>query len=220
MKNIAKLLVIFSMLIFMNGCYIFSNTFSNLQSARIPPQDKIQITPSYSYVNYTYESQTEKLADHFGIQIAKAASENSEFRLRYERIALDYNDDEGDLHLSMSGDYNFTSAAPKFSLAKNVLAFTCPIAIFWGEDVEVSETVQLHPALILTLPMSKNIEFNVCPKYIYFLEEGSEDFWTLNLGLGLSSDIERWAIRPEVSYLWFQNQGRHTAFSLGISFTN
>jgi hypothetical protein len=60
----------------------------------------------------------------------------------------------------------------------------------------------------------------VNPKYIFLFCEDCQDLGAINLSLAVSSDLSKWAIRPEYGQLYeFGENGHVGQFSIGLSKT-
>ena len=99
------------------------------------------------------------------------------------------------------------------------VAINVPVGFAFGEDLEVSDTWHIHPTLLLTLPISKYIEFNPSAKVLIPFQSEQETLVAFNLGIGVSTNLERWAIRPEIGFLYNPGEsGRFLHFSLGFTY--
>jgi hypothetical protein len=188
--------------------------FSELQSARLAGRGVVEITPSYSYVGGSDEDESAKLQDNFGVQLATGLSSRVDLRARIEHMRIDV--DDADLDFSATA----VGFGPKFGLIPNQLALYLPFGFAFGDEVEQADTWQVHPTLIWTIPVADALEINSSIKALVPLAESDTDvLGAFNIGLGISPDLSRWAIRPEFGIL--KNPGeegtvRH--FSLGATF--
>ncbi len=209
MKQIQQqlsLAVFICAILWVNGC---APVFSDLQSARTVPKGKVQLTPSFSSVSFTEDGETEKVQNVFGGQLAIGVHESSEFRLAFARV--DFPEGTG---------VNVFGFGPKFSIVKDQVAFYLPVGFAFGEGIEVSETWDMHPTVIFTTLPHQNIEINPSAKVLIALNSDRDTLLAFNLGLGLSNNFERWAIRPEIGILVNPGEsGFFTAYSVGISLT-
>ncbi len=98
------------------------------------------------------------------------------------------------------------------------MAIYVPAGFVFGEDIEVSDTWQIHPTLLLTLPISKYIEFNPSAKVLIPFKSEGETLVAFNLGIGISTNLERWAICPESGFLYNPGESGHF-MHLSIGFT-
>jgi len=175
------------------GCFVPPT--ATLQSARTAERGKVRITPYYESVNQTGEDG-EKLANEFGALVGVGVGDHAEIQVRYDRIQLSGEDD----------GYNFTSLGPKISAANNRVAFVLPMGMYYGEDISSSETFQLHPGVIATLPIEEVAEVSAAARFQFAPNEGVDDWFVVSWGLGISNDVSRWAIMPELGIAWNLSQ--------------
>jgi hypothetical protein len=186
--------------------------FSDLQSAKLVGKGRIELTPGFSSVSVTAEGESQHVQNNFGIQAGYGVSKSLDFRLRYERIQLDTGEDE-------SYGLNVLGFGPKFSVVKDWVAIFLPVGFAFGSDVEVSKTWQFQPTLLFTVPFNKNIELNTSAKGLIWFQSGYDSLVAFNLGFGLSSDLDKWAIRPEIGFLIDPGEkGHYMHISIGFNY--
>jgi hypothetical protein len=202
-------------LLLMTSCAILSAgcvaPFSELQSARLAGPNRVEVTPSASMVWASEDGDTDRVQNHFGVQVATGISSRTDLRLRLERIELRGGD----------GGANIVGLGPKFGLVADRAAFYVPVGFGFGEDIEMSETWQVHPTLLLTYPAHPTIEVNGSLKALVPLVERDQidDLVAFNIGLGIGPDLQRWAIRPEVGFLFNPGEsGHYRHFSIGFTY--
>ncbi len=185
------------------GC---APTFSELQSARLAGRGRVEITPSYSHTAFSNDGETEKVQDHFGLQLATGVSDKTDLRVRYELIKVE-------------DDYvNVLGAGPKFGTASERFAFYAPIGFAFGSDIDMSETFQFHPTALVTIPAGDKTEVNLSGKALIPFDQDQDNLIAFNLGLGLGSDLNDWVVRPETGILI--NPGEDGVFwHLSLGFT-
>jgi hypothetical protein len=194
------------------GC---APVFSELQSAKLVGPGHIEVTPSFSSVSVSSEGESEHIQNHYGIQAALGVSSMMDFRLRYERVSVDLQDMDSDESFGV----NVLGFGPKFSLVKDMVAAYFPVGFAFGEDIEVSETWQIHPTLLITVPISKYIEFNPSAKVLIPLKGEQDTLVAFNLGTAISANLEKWAIRPEIGFLYNPGESGHFMhFSIGFTY--
>jgi hypothetical protein len=181
-------------------------TFSELQSARLAGPGRVEVTPSYSSTFFSGDGETEKAQDHFGVQLATGVSENVDLRVRYEYIKIE---DDG-IHVVGLG--------PKFSLARDRAAFYIPVGTAIEEDIQSGDLFSFHPTFLYTQPFSPSFELTASGKAILWVDRDIDDYLGFNLGAGISSDLTKWAIRPEGGILI--NPGEEGSFwHVSVGFT-
>jgi hypothetical protein len=181
------------------------------QSAQVLPPGKLEVTPSFSYVTFADGSEADHVRDHYGARLGVGFSERVDFRAMFEHVALD--EDAG------GASVNLVAVGAKFSLVPDRFAFYLPIGFVTGEDLDESETWTVAPTLLATWRGSPQFELTPSIKAIYpFASDNPEVFLGLHLGMGISSDLERWAFRPEVGLV--KNPGEDgTTWGLTIGFS-
>lgn len=202
------LLTISSYLLLLSSC---APVFSTLQSARTVGEGNVEATPSYSTVSFAESGESAKAQDQYGLQIGYGINDDVDFRTRMEHISVDGQDGE---------NVNVTAFefGPKFS-KNNKVAFYIPIGFAVGKEIETSETWQLIPSLIFTLPVDDRLELNPSLRYLITLAEGYDDLIAVNIGAGISTDMSKWMIRPEYGHLYNPNESGHfSQFSIGFTF--
>lgn len=184
----------------LSGCY----AYSSFQTAKTVEKGKWQGTASYSsnyslqngdgnFVNGTYEAQ-----------LRTGLSEKSDIGLRYAYLDFD--------------DANLISIEPKLALIPGKFSVVAPLGMYFGSAISENESIHLSPGFIATYPFNKNFDASVGSRYMIFFSD-SDNLLAVNFGLGLSTNLDKWAIRPEVGYLFNPgNDGYYFQYGVGLSF--
>ena len=213
--SVCKLTLIIFLLVCLTvlfpGC---APVFSEMQSAKLIGPGHVEITSSFSSVSISSEGESEHIQNQFGVQAGLGVNRIMDFRLRYEHISVDMEVLAGGLNsfglgIPESFGVNILGFGPKFSLVKDWVAIFVPVGFAFGEDLEVSDTWQIHPTLLLTLPISKYIEFNSSAKALIPFQSGQETLVAFNLGIGISPNLEKWVIRTEIGFLYNPGESGH-----------
>lgn len=212
-RNALALLALAAALAFSAGCVA---PFSDLQSAKLLGKGNFEVTPGFSTVSASDEGETGHLQNNIGAQLGYGVTNFLDLRLRYEYVYATV-EDEGEETISA----NVLAFGPKFRVAKDWLALYIPIGFGFGGDLaseDVSETWQIHPTLLATVPLGKYLEINPSAKImIPFTKDAFETLWAFNLGLAVSTDVSKWALRPEIG-ICTSFQGYHfLQFSVGLT---
>lgn len=209
-RNSIALLALASALALVTGCVA---PFSDLQSAKLVGKGNFEVTPGYSSISASDEGESQKIQENYGAQIAYGVSKCLDLRLRYEYLSFTLEDETA--HMNIIG------FGPKFRLFKNWLAFYVPVGFAFGGDLEEgdsSQTWQVHPTLLATISVAKFLEINPSAKVmIPFDKDAFDTLYAFNLGLALSTDVDKWAIRPEVGISTGYEGGTFMQFSLGFT---
>lgn len=195
------------LIVLATGC---AAPFSDLQNARMVGKGKVEANTSYSSVYFDDDTDTEHAQNQIGFQAAYGISDRIELRLRYERVTVDK---EGEDPVNVLG------FGPKLGIVEDIAALNLPIGLGLRDGVDVSETLQFHPTLLLTLPGGRNFEVNTSAKALIPLtDEDSDVLIAFNLGTGISTNLEKWAVRPEFGFLFNPGEdGRFMHFSIGLA---
>lgn len=131
--------------------------------------------------------------------------------------------------INLEDGYQFVSLDPKISLVEDRLAFLLPVGLFFSGPfpgdaaIDVSESHQVHPSLIATIPLRRTeTELNLGFKTIVLLDTPEEYLTGINLGLIIHppDEVEGGpAVFPEIG-LFTDSYGNYyfhfgTAFSFG-----
>jgi len=195
---------IFLVIIMVVLSYSCAPVFSDLQSARLVGKGNFETTPNFTTTSWTAEGETDHIQNHFGLQLGYGLSKRIDLRARYEYIGVA---DDG-------GNANIFGIGPKVSLLKDRIAAYVPIGFAFGGDVDGIDVIELQPTLLFTLPIGKYIEVNPSVKGII----GDEFYCAFNLGLGLSTNLDKYVIRPEYGICLNPGEsGRYGQFSIGAT---
>jgi len=207
----AKILLA-TLIAFIIGC---APTFSTLQSAKLVDKGKFEVTPSFSMVYFSDEDSMVHCQNHYGFQVAYGLQDKLDFHLRYEFINVPPIEEL----YGESFNVNVLGFGPKIGIVKDRIAFCVPIGFAFGGDIGgISETWQFHPTLIATLPVGNNFEFNPSSKLLVPLSGNSDILIAFNLGAGISTNLDKWAIRPEAGFLLNPGEeGHFTHVSIGVT---
>lgn len=203
----------FVVLLFLIGC---APPFSAMQSAKLAGKGRFEITPFFSTVSFSAEGQTEHVQYEYGFQGAYGLADIIDLQLRYEIVGVEYEDPYTG---SLSGSANVIGIGPKIGVIRDVCAFCLPIGFAFGGDIdEMSETWQIHPTLILTLPIGNVFELSPSSKVLIPISGDQDILVAFNFGAGISSNLRKWALRPELGFLISPgDEGHFTHFSIGIT---
>jgi len=201
-----------TLIVFIIGCV---PTFSTIQSAKLVGKGKFEVTPSFSMVYFSDEGSMEHYQNDYGLQGAYGLGDRFDVRLRYEFINVPPMEEL----YGESFSVNVLGLGPKIEIVKDRIALCLPVGFAFGGDIEdISETWQFHPTLISTFPVGNNFEFNPSSKVLVPLNSDSDILIAFNLGAGISTNLEKWAIRPEAGFLLNPGEeGHFTHFSIGIT---
>ena len=180
------------------GC---APVFSEFQSAKLVRPARVEVTPSYSSVSAS-GNDGGHVQNEYGVQVATGLLDHLDLRARYVRV-------EG---------VNVLGFGPKIGLVKDKVALAVPVGFAFGKDVNSGKSWAVHPTLLLTAPLSSHVELNASTKALIPLSSGAGDtLLAVNVGAGFGN-LERWAIRPEVGFLFDPGKsGHYTQLGIGLT---
>jgi len=192
---------------FLSSC---APLFSDMHSARLVGKKEFEITPGYSSVGMTEPGQKTGLSNFLGFQAAYGISDRVELRFRFEhswlkRSVMEEEDDQVTV--------NVVGIGPKIRIVKDRLALFLPIGFAEG-------LVEFQPTLLATIPIVQNkLDFNPSVKHLMDICDVCwQPLVAFNVGFAISTDVTKWAIRPEYGVLYnLNNKGHFKNFSVGLS---
>ena len=202
--------LLFFALVLVTGC---ASVFSDLQSAKLVSKGRFEATPSFSSVYFSEDGDRDHVQNHLGLQAAYGMGNNIDLRVRSERIATDA--DGGDPFAAYVLGFG-----PKTGIVKDKVALYLPVGFAFGGDIEdVSETWEFHPTLLFTRSTGNHFELNPSAKALIPLTNEDADVQVaLNLGIGISADLQKWVVRPELGFLLNPGEdGHYTHFSIACT---
>ena len=185
--------------------YSQNPVFSEVQNARVVGKKHFELTPIFSTVSASDGNNSEHIQTEYGLRAAIGLTDKMDFQVKSEVVPY------------QGSDYSDTGFiigfGPKISLMENKVALSLPFVGFYEWEFQ--------PALLLTWPAIPNkLDITISPKYIFTFCEACQDFGAINFGLAISSDLSKWAIRPEYGRLYdYGEKGYVGQFSIGLSKT-
>ncbi|TNE68464.1 MAG: hypothetical protein EP344_01320 [Bacteroidetes bacterium] len=174
-------------LLLLDACVVPINT--SFESARMLQKGAGELTGHYTYYTVHDDESTEGINNNFGLRLGYGIADAVDIKARYERLVPK---EEG------ASGINYIDLAPKVALWPGRIAGTVPVGVYF--DDEDHEWV-ISPKLLFTLPANDQFEATFAAKADIFPEEGADDYLGFNLGFGISNNLNRWALRPEVGVL-------------------
>lgn len=200
MKN---LLLVIVLLPFISACVVPINT--SFESARMLGKGNAEAMGHYSHYIIADEGESEAYNNNFGLRLGYGISDKFDLKMRYIRLVPEV---EG------SSGVNYIDLAPKYAFLPGKLAGTLPVGLYFAEGE--SQWV-FSPKLLFTYPANNMFEATLAAKADIFPDDESEVYLGFNLGFGISSNLDRWAIRPEVGLMVDPGESGR-AWVLGIGF--
>ena len=221
MKKINLLSAICLPTILFYSCVTVAPVHNNYENAAALGKNNIELSGNYSHYIGTGEGQSEDLNDNYGFKVGYGIASNFDLKLRYERLIPATQEPDEKLKV------NYFSVIPKFSW-NNKHAFLMPVSMYGlknsrtGGATITNKTYSIAPQFIETFRSQKNtsdLSLGIRSDILFNTDdESSTDVLLgLNIGAGFSSDLSKWAIRPEVGYL-FKPGESGSIWSMGVAF--
>jgi len=204
MKNIIILLFIFSTITTFS-CHAPVNLYHD--TAKMLEKDELKLTGNYA--NYITLEEREPLTENFGLSIDYGISNKYNLGIHYERINSRIFTTEEEIELddlldswdtSVPLNLNYARINNKFSLKKDKISVGLPAEVYFNADGFLTG---FSPHLIFTVGNNPFFEANISPKLNMFFTTGENQIYGavlpgISLGFGLSTNLEKWALRPEI----------------------
>ena len=118
---------------------------------------------------------------------------------------------------NLNKNIKFISIAPKFKIRKENLSMIIPFEYYFVNEIYLS------PQLIYTKTIRENkLNLTIAPKFILPLMPTVTKFPIspgINVGMGISKDLSKYAIRPEFGFLMFPYNLEIYQFNFGIGYS-
>ena len=165
--------------------------------------NKSEVAISGSYLSGRFSIHGKSI---FGVQLGFGASEFTELKLKYIRGNSKYGfPNEEIIELSA-----------KFSIRKDELALLLPFTILFDDN---KPTILVNPKYIITILSEKNFDLSISPGVLLNLDVLPAFLLSCNINTGLSTDLSKWAIRPELGIIYIPFFGGGLGTSFGVSFS-
>lgn len=209
-----KLILLFFISTILVGCFAPLNL--SYDSARTLDKGQIELQGAYSRYYAPNDSLPSTLINsNWGFSLGYGVTNRYTLKLRYEYISpssifknvfdtKDYNN-----LFSLS----YIEINNKLRLVKENLAISLPIgAYFYNRSAlkgGFGSMMSFDPRLYISFFRSTNVfELSIVPKlHVLFGSGGGAFYPGVSLGMGFSSDLNKWAIRPELGYDSFLSFG-------------
>jgi hypothetical protein len=189
-------------LLFCGGCL----TFSSFQTARIPEMDRPEVTAAVTRSDFREDD------DRSGWSMLEFRRRS---RLgRSERL-------EGHIKLSIlhpdGGSFGgVLGGGFKAAVVRDYLAVGLPVSWYIGDAG--FRFLQIHPGVIATLPIVPGLDINGDLEAYVLAAGETQPLHARHLGLAIGPADRRWAVRPEIGWLsWDDGDRRETSVQFGLA---
>lgn len=191
----------------LSSCYTASIN-SNFESARSLKRNNLELAGNYNSLSDSpdFSDMSQPI---IGVRIGYGITDNFDLKLRYEILFPSSNN-------NIDWYRHFLSISPKYTIVDEWLAVKLPINYYFWSPEEIREDVfALNPTLFFTFPINHQFETGIAVNYQHFFEKETSDYYGFCWGFGFSTDLDQWAIRPEIGYQ-FAVDGTEPILSVGL----
>lgn len=179
---------------------------STYESARMLKRGNFEAAGHYTRYIYSEDGESEAVNSNFGLRFGYGITDRVDLKARYIRLAPEEEGSEG---------VNYAEMAAKFQLAERWAAASLPVGLYFASE---ETEVVISPKFLFTYPANDQFEATFAAKADIFPEDEADLYLGFNLGLGISSNLDKWAIRPEVGVMVDPGEsGASWAWGIGFS---
>lgn len=190
----------FILLFLVSGCFAPLNSLYD--NAKLLEKGEVRLQGNYSkYYGNTFSwdkgmgEGLVNLNNNLGLSLGYGFSEKFNLSFRYEHLNVNNSFELFGVKDTTLFKINYFEAGSKINLKKDKLALGIPVGFYLSEGFL---TAVLDPRLFVTFRNNEKFEINIIPKAHIFIGDGVSFIPGLSLGLGLSNNLDNWAIRPEI----------------------
>ena len=154
-------------------------------------------------------------AKYFGLQGAYGLSENTNLRMRIERIIIKTDFEDLLSNFNIKESLTHFSFGAKYKIFKDKLAFYLPVSFTFNN--QMSSSTLIEPTLFFSMS-GKYLELN--PSLKILINKELQPMDVINIGFGISRNLNKWVLRPELGCLGYISSGFEGCIpqaSLGLS---
>ena len=202
---------------FISGCVSMAPVNSGFEPARTLEKGEVEFMGNYSsyYLRAEDENEvklTEKVNNDYGFRIGLGISRKMDLKFRYERLLPVLQEDKDEVN-----GLNYFAITPRYCFIENKLTGGLDIGAYtytYKEDDSSDQSFLVSPRVIYTYQASKKFDLTLSTKIDIFLSDGFT-LWGLTAGCGISSDMGKWALRPEAGIMKDLSDFSYTYFTWG-----
>jgi len=190
-----------------SSCITVAPVHGSYEKAGTLGKGNIELSGNFTHHMVASGGETEAVNNNIGFRGGYGVSNEVDIKFRYENLKV--------IHKKPGLDFkaSYYSLIPKINFKPGGLSLFVPFSLYsfkrttgYGEFKTTSYSIAPH--LIRTFTISPNkVDFSTSSNLEYIFggneeEDSSNEFLVgFNFGAGFSSDLSKWAIRPEIGYL-------------------
>lgn len=198
---------------YLTSCVTVAPVHSSFEKAGTLGKGKVELMGSYTHHVVGVDGESEPINNNIGFRAGYGLTDKVDLKVRYENLMPVNKDPDIDFNAS------YFSLIPKFNFIPGKLSLFVPVSMYRFKSTSRSNTYtsssySIAPHLITTFTNPSNkVDFSPSVNAEYLFDAGGGDdgnfLMGFNLGAGFSSDLRKWAIRPEVGYLFDPSEAGH-----------
>jgi len=198
-----------SVILLLSSCISMAPVNSTFESAKTLSKGQFELQGHYSKYTYREKSEEAGIATtneasnaNVGVRVGYGISDRLDLKLRYERLKPLLQEDKDQVDR-----INYFSLTPRYNILKDYISGGVELGLYKttvkdAESGDYSESAfVISPRLAFTYPSTPYFDLTLTSKLDIFTE-GSGNYLGLNLGCGLSSDMNVWSLRPEAGLMF------------------
>ena len=169
-------------------CQCVAPINSSFESARMLEKGDVELMGGYARYSVHDANEFESSNSNITARIGIGVTDKFNLKARYTRLTTPGGGSKAGM--------NYFEIAPKFSLKEDKIAAVVPLGFYFSKGAKYSV---VSPKLLFTYPQSKKFDLTLAIKSDIYFSGGI--MFGANLGAGFSSDLDKWAIRPEIGLM-------------------
>ncbi len=143
------------------------------------------------------EEVNEKVNTNLGFRAGYGISNRFDLKFRYERLRPLLEED-----LMETNGVNYFTLSPRFAIIPDYLSTSVDIGLYTYsvEDEYNDQIFYFSPKIQLSIPVKQYLDISLGLKLDVFPSESATYLGT-TLGIGVSTNTDRWAFRPEIGLM-------------------
>lgn len=211
--------------VFFSSC-AFAPVNNQSEKAATLKKGNFELAGSFSNYSGGGAGGFENTNNNFGARFGYGVTDRFDLKIRYEKLIPTDGFrgsgvfDEGDITR-----VNYFGVLPKFALVPQKLSLLVPVSHYgFKEQIEGKEKNgalnSIAPQILYTATSRKNktdFSFGFKADCLFNDEGGAGVLLGTTLGAGFSSDLDKWAVRPEVGALFIAG-GAFVSYGIGVQY--
>jgi hypothetical protein len=180
----------------------------------------VELMGGFTANNVSGGGDGENINNNFGFRAGYGVYDKFDLKLRYERLTPSGKD------LDFKGA-DYISIVPKFELIPEKFSLLVPVShysykySYWDDKGEKEQLFSIAPQILYTFTnprKTSDLSLGVKADYLFHGNgEGGGLLLGMNVGAGFSSNLNKWAIRPELGAV-FLGGGSFLSYGLGLQY--